>query len=55
MARPKKDSIKITCSVAASSVKKINELSEKTSLSKTSVVERAVEMYYENYRNTGKI
>lgn len=55
MARPKKDGIKATYLIDRPIMEELDKFCEETGLSKTVAVERALKMFLDNYRETGKL
>lgn len=54
MSRPRKDSEFLHCKLDRKISEDINKLCEKSGLTKTAAVERALKMYVEYYNKTGK-
>ncbi len=55
MGRPSKDYEAFSARLLKEDVEKINEINKETGLPKTVIVEKAVEMFYEYYKKTGKV
>lgn len=55
MARQTKESANLSCKIAADVSDKLTNMSAKTGLSKTVIIEKAVREYCEKYDKTGKI
>ena len=55
MARPSKDYEIFSGRIYKESAEKLNQINKETSLPKTAIVEKAIDMYYEHYKKTGKI
>lgn len=55
MARPKKDGVKATYIIEKSIMEDLEKFCEETGLSKTVTVEKALKMYLDNYRETGRL
>lgn len=53
--RESKDYKVLNCKIEKNVADKLDEVCQKTSFSKTAVTERALQMYYEHYRKTGKV
>ncbi len=55
MARPPKDYEFLNCKLNKNISEEVKKICEETHLTKTSVIERALEEYIKQYKNTGKI
>ena len=53
--RESKDYKVLNCKLEKNVADKLEEVCQKTSLSKTAVTERSIQMYYEHYKKTGKV
>ena len=55
MARPKKEYDKFNCRLSKDISKQLEKFCADTRFTKTAVVERALECYFQQFRSTGKI
>ena len=55
MARPIKEYEVFSGRIYKEAAEKLNQINKQTGLSKTAIVEKAIEMYFEHYKKTGKI
>ncbi len=55
MGRPSKDHEAFSARLLKEDIDKLNEINKETGLSKTVIVEKAIEMFYKHYKETGKI
>ena len=54
MSRPKKDSVLLHCRLNKEVADALEAFCEESGLTKTAAVERALKMYFENYKKTGR-
>ena len=55
MAKQKKNFVPVNAKIEKEVADKLSELCEETGLSKTAVIENAVEMFFDYYKKTGKV
>lgn len=55
MARPSKEYKVFSGRIYKESAEKLNQINKETGLPKTAIVEKAIDMYYEHYKKTGKV
>ena len=55
MSMPKKDSEYLSCRLAKEQYDKMVHISKDSGLTKTKVVEKALDMFYDHYKKTGKV
>ena len=55
MRKEKKNSEFLNCKIEKETAEHLKELCNETGLSKTVATERAIELYYKQYKDTGKI
>lgn len=54
MPMPKKEAEYLSCRLAKEAYDKLSYVSRESGLTKTKVVEKALDMFYEHYKKTGK-
>ena len=55
MAREKKSSVYLSMRIEKDASEKINEICRDVGLTKTKVVEKAIDRFFEEYKKTGKV
>ena len=55
MARPNKEYEVFSSRLYKECAEKLNKINKETGLPKTAIVEKAIDMYYEHYKKTGKV
>lgn len=55
MARKPKDYDTFSCRLEKDKSNKLTEINEETGVPKTIIIERAIELYYRTYKETGKL